>query len=166
MNSLDRLAANVGDNTSIASSLANLLGNIAGEINVSAGNEAASRSLATMIVGNADHLARLVMAGTPMILATPPVHPAPGFAGGGADRLDVTSMTGTTEEIAKWQGDNDKLDHGKLREVERIEHPDGTVTVYFRPVPDKDDADAHAKFEAAAAKRKADDEAKRKAAAV
>jgi hypothetical protein len=128
MNSLDRIAANVGDKTTIAASLENLLQNIAGEINVAAGNEAASRSLATMLLSDSGYLARLVMAGTPMILATPPVHPSPGSAGGAPDKLDVTSITGTPDEITEWQHE-----HDDLHEVERVENPDGSFTAYFRP---------------------------------
>lgn len=134
MNSLDRTVAGVGDNATIAGSLTCLLQNIGAEIRAAAGNGDASLSLADMIVGNAEYLGKAVMAGTPMILATPPVHPSAGSAGGAPDKLDVTSMTGKPDEIANYQ-----REHGDVREVEREEHPDGTATVYFRPVREKTD---------------------------
>jgi hypothetical protein len=130
MNALDRTAADVGDKRTITESIVQLLHNIASEVRGAAGNEEASRAHADMLDSNGPHLAAVVMANTPMILATPPVHPTPGAAGGGPDKLDVMSITGTPDQVAEWASED-----GDLREVEREEHPNGTVTVYFRPVP-------------------------------
>jgi hypothetical protein len=78
-NNLDRLLEGVSDNTSIPASVARLMRNIAAEAEHAgtAINPAASTALGEMLKANADHIAHHVMANTPVIAATPPVHPMP-----------------------------------------------------------------------------------------
>src|ERR1700731_1521349 len=127
MNTLDRTVADVGDKTTIVASLMQLLHNVATEIRATAGNETAAHGLADMVDEHSEHMSKVVMANTPMILATPPVHPSPANAGGAPDKLDVVSMTGTPEEIAEWQ-----KEHSDLHEIERVENADKSITAYFR----------------------------------
>lgn len=77
MNSLDRIVDGVTGTVTIPDSVTRLLDNVAGEIRLAAGNEQASEALAAMLNSQAGSLGLHVMAHTPMILATPPVHPAP-----------------------------------------------------------------------------------------
>jgi hypothetical protein len=77
MNSLDRVTAGVTEISTIPDSVSRLLDNVAGEIRLAAGNPDASNALADLLSSEAGRLGLHVMAHTPMILATPPVHPEP-----------------------------------------------------------------------------------------
>jgi hypothetical protein len=127
MNMLDKCLDGVTDNPTINSGLTRLLHNIAIEIRGAAGNEAATLQLADMIDREAGRCAGHVLANTPMVMATPQVHPEPDTAGGQPDKLDVSSMTGTPDEIAAWQRDSG------AREIERVSNDDGSFTAYFLP---------------------------------
>lgn len=131
MNVYDKIVAGVAENSTIVASAMLLLKNIAEQIRTTAGNSDASLQLADLVSREAPRFSDHIMAGTPMILATPQYHPAPTGGAGGADSLAVTSMTGTPEEVATWLSANEGL-----REIDRDEHDDGTVTAYFRPVKD------------------------------
>jgi hypothetical protein len=130
MNIYDKTVAGVGETKTINGSLILLLNNLAAEIRGVAGNQDATLGLADMVASEAPRLSATILANTPMIEATPPVHPMPDSAGGHADHLDVSSMTGKPEEIASWQ-----KEHPEVHEIDRDAHADGTVTAYFRPLP-------------------------------
>lgn len=75
MNSLDRIVLDVDSKTTITESAVQLLHNIASAVKAMAGNADASRQFADMLDREAPRLAARILANTPMILATPPVHP-------------------------------------------------------------------------------------------
>jgi hypothetical protein len=78
-NQLDRLLEGVTDNATIHGSVARLMRNIAAEAEQAgtAINPAASTALGQSLLTHAEHLASHVLANTPVIAATPPVHAAP-----------------------------------------------------------------------------------------
>ncbi len=82
MNMLDRIRAGVADYATAPTSTVRLLHNIAAQIHATAGNRDAANALSDLLYREAGHLAALVLANTPVIAATPPVHPLPGHHAG------------------------------------------------------------------------------------
>jgi len=77
-NNLDRLLEGVTENPAIHASVTRLMHNIAAQADIAGGNNpAAALALATMLRARAEHIAASVLANTPVIAATPPVHPVP-----------------------------------------------------------------------------------------
>jgi hypothetical protein len=75
-NQLDRLLEGVSENASVHASVARLIRNIAAEAE-HAGMGYASAALGGSLNMYADHIASHVLANTPVIAATPPVHAVP-----------------------------------------------------------------------------------------
>jgi hypothetical protein len=76
-NMLDRITEGVANVTQVHSSAVALVHNIANQITSVASNSGAAEQLAAMLHEHAHHLADHVLAGTPVIAATPPVHAEP-----------------------------------------------------------------------------------------
>jgi hypothetical protein len=78
-NQLDRLLEGVSENTTVHGSVARLMRNIAAEAGAAgtAINPAASTALGDSLKTHAESIASHVLANTPVIAATPPVHAKP-----------------------------------------------------------------------------------------
>jgi hypothetical protein len=81
-NQLDRLLEGVSDNNSVHGSVSRLMRNIAAEAEHAGAaiNPAASTALGESLKTHAEHIASHVLANTPVIAATPPVHAKPAHA--------------------------------------------------------------------------------------
>lgn len=77
MNQLDYVSKDVKETPTLHASAVKLLHNVSEEIHKVCGNPDATSQLGDLIKTRADYLARLMLAGTPVIEATPPVHPTP-----------------------------------------------------------------------------------------
>jgi hypothetical protein len=100
-NNLDRLLQGVSENTNIRPGIVQLLHNIATQAGDGADNPAAAMALAALLRERAEHIAGHVMANTPMILATPPVHLLP---------VDPDHETKDAEEaLAKAKADHERV---------------------------------------------------------
>lgn len=77
MNVLDALQDGVTELPTIHGAAVRLLHNVAAQIRAVATNPAACEQLADLVDREADRLSGHVLANTPVISATPPVHPDP-----------------------------------------------------------------------------------------
>jgi len=88
-NNLDRLLDGVTASPTIHAGVVRLMHNIAVQADAAAGdNPGAAAALAAMLRTRAEQIASHVLANTPMIAATPPVHPVPGAQNDPADHAE------------------------------------------------------------------------------
>ena len=130
MNMLDRTLEGVTDGRSLRPSLQRLLLNVAAQIRVLASNPEALSSYADMLQREADNCGRHVLANTPIIEATPALHPEPEHPNESGNDVDLA--TGEIVHV----GDPEDIDdfakaHPELVESRREVNDEGVVTAYF-----------------------------------
>lgn len=126
MNMLDKTLDGVSAAPHIKPAVALLVHNIGAQVRLLAGNPEAAAGYADMLDREADNISSHVLANTPMITATPEFHPEPPRADDkGAFNAE---FTGKPEELAIWFEE-----HPDVKEFDRKQNADGTITVYFEP---------------------------------
>jgi|SRR5579859_901336 len=104
-NQLDRLAEGLAQTPTLLASVERLIGNVVREL--AGSGSAQAEALAQSLGAHATTLGHLVLAGTPMIAATPPVHPDPRggepTAEAGVDETDTAAAGGPGDG----EGDDD-----------------------------------------------------------